>query len=106
MYGCVGMPLLSGATKEALMSELSDMDYLRSKVANTETAEESQEKNADEEVEDDGADDDIGSAQHPDSAYESGENAAKTKPSASSKNKMRSKDKKSALQEVTVEGEP
>lgn len=106
MYGCVGIPLLSGATKEALMSELSDMDYLRSKVANTETAKESKEKNADEEVEDDDADEDSGSAQHPDSAYESGENGAKTKPSASSKNKMQSKDKKNAQQEVTVEEEP
>lgn len=106
MYGCVGMPLLSGATKEALMSELSDMDYLRSKVANTETAEESEEKNADEEVEGDDADEDISSVQHPDSAYESGENATKTKPSASSKNKMQSKDKKNAQQEVTVEEEP
>lgn len=100
------MPFLSGATKEALMSELSDMDYLRSKVANTETAEENKEKNADEEVEDDDADEDSGSAQHPDSAYESGENAAKTKPSASSKNKMQRKNKKNAQQEVIVEKEP
>lgn len=105
-YGCVGMLLLSGATKEALMSELSDMDYLRSKVAKADTAEERKDKKDDEEVEDDDADEDSGSVQHPDSAYESGENAAKTKPSASSKNKMQSKDKKNAQQEVTVEEEP
>lgn len=106
MYGCVGMLLLSGAAKEALMSELSDMDYLRLKVAKTDTTEETKKKNADEEVEDDNAEEDRGSAQHPDSAYESGENTAKTKPSASSKNKMQSKDKKNAQQEVTVEEEP
>lgn len=105
-YGCVGLLLLSGAAKEALISELSDMDYLRSKVAKADTAELSKEKNADEEVEDDDADEDSGSVQQPDSAYESGENTGKTKPSASSKNKMQSKDKKNAQQEVTVEEEP
>lgn len=79
------------------MSELSDMDYLRSKVASTDdSVEGSKEKNEDE---DDNAEEDGGTAQHPDSAYESGENSSKAK---SSKNKTHSKDKKSAQQEVNV----
>lgn len=85
-----------GATKKALMSELSDMDYLRSKVASTDDGVEgSKEKNEDED--DDDAEEDGGTAQHPDSAYESGENSSKAK---SSKNKTHSKDKKSAQQEM------
>lgn len=80
----------SGATKEALMSELSDMDYLRSKVASADEGV----KGRKEKIEDE----DGVAAQHPDSAYESGENSSK-----SSKNKTHSKDKKSAQQEVTVD---
>lgn len=79
------------------MSELSDMDYLRSKVASADDGVEgSKEENEDE---DDDAEEDGGMAQHPDSAYESGENSSKAK---SSKNKTHSKDKKSAQQEVNV----
>lgn len=79
------------------MSELSDMDYLRSKVAGADDGVEgSKEENEDE---DDDAEEDGGTAQHPDSAYESGENSSKAK---SSKNKTHSKDKKSAQQEVNV----
>lgn len=81
------------------MSELSDMDYLRSKVASADGGVKGRkEKNTDED--DDEAEGDGGAAQHPDSAYESGENSSKAK---SSKNKTHSKDKKSAQQEVTVE---
>lgn len=80
------------------MPELSDMDYLRSKVASAhDRVEVSKEKDDDDE--DDDAEEDGGTAQHPDSAYESGENSSKAK---SSKNKTHSKDKKSAQQEVTV----
>ncbi|XP_014883113.1 putative RNA-binding protein 19 [Poecilia latipinna] len=67
------------ASKEALKSGLSDMDYLRSKVA--QTMEESDEENeADEEEEE-------GPVQHGDSAYESGEreNISKPKPFAGNK---------------------
>lgn len=79
------------------MSELSDMDYLRSKVASAhDGVEVSEEKDEDE---DHDAEEDGSTAQHPDSAYESGENSSKAK---SSKNKTHSKDKKSAQQEVTV----
>lgn len=92
---------LSGATKEALMSELSDMDYLRSKVASTDDGVKGSKEKS--EHEDDDAEEDGGAAQHPDSAYESGENSSKAK---SSKNKMHSKDKKSAQQEVNVRRRP
>ncbi|XP_070759819.1 probable RNA-binding protein 19 [Enoplosus armatus] len=71
-----------GATKEALKSGLSDMEYLRSKVAQTDdTMEESEEK--DDGEGDDDEDEDNGPAQQPDSAYESGdrENLSKTKTS-------------------------
>uniref|UniRef100_A0A8C8DZI1 Probable RNA-binding protein 19 n=1 Tax=Oryzias sinensis TaxID=183150 RepID=A0A8C8DZI1_9TELE len=59
--------------KEALKSGLSDMDYLRSKMAPIEDT-----KDEDEDNDDDSA------VQHADSAYESGdrENTAKTKPSS------------------------
>ncbi|XP_024130926.1 probable RNA-binding protein 19 [Oryzias melastigma] len=74
--------------KEALKSGLSDMDYLRSKMAPIKDT-----KDEDEE-EDDGA------VQHADSAYESGdrENTAKTKPSPEIKKP--SKAKKTAKQET------
>lgn len=80
--------LFSVEAKEALKSGLSDMDYLRSKMAPIKDT-----KDEDEE-EDDGA------VQHADSAYESGdrENTAKTKPSPEIKKP--SKAKKTAKQEV------
>lgn len=94
--------LLSDATKEALMSGLSDMEYLRLKVAQTDdTVEESEEKNDGEE--DDDEDEGRGPAQHTDSAYESGENTSKTKTSVSCNDKNQSKVKKNANQEVTVQ---
>uniref|UniRef100_A0A3P9H0X0 Probable RNA-binding protein 19 n=1 Tax=Oryzias latipes TaxID=8090 RepID=A0A3P9H0X0_ORYLA len=78
--------------KEALKSGLSDMDYLRSKMAPIEDT-----KDEDEDNDDDSA------VQHADSAYESGdrENTAKTKPSSESKRP--SKAKKTATQEVINE---
>ncbi|XP_074494180.1 putative RNA-binding protein 19 isoform X2 [Sebastes fasciatus] len=84
-----------GGTKEALKSALSDMEYLRSKVAQTDdTMEESEEKHDGEE------DEDSGRVQHTDSAYESGENLSKTKTSVSSEDKKQSKAKKTAKQEM------
>lgn len=81
------------------MSELSDMDYLRSKVAGADDGTKgSREKSAEE---DGDADEDVGSAQHPDSAYESGENSSKAP-----KNKKQNKVEKSAAQEVNVEWGP
>uniref|UniRef100_A0A3P9KUU6 Probable RNA-binding protein 19 n=1 Tax=Oryzias latipes TaxID=8090 RepID=A0A3P9KUU6_ORYLA len=75
--------------KEALKSGLSDMDYLRSKMAPIKDT-----KDEDEDNDDDSA------VQHADSAYESGdrENTAKTKPSSESKKP--SKAKKTATQEM------
>lgn len=97
-----GMLFLSGHTKEALMSGLSDMEYLRLKVAQTDDImEESEEKN---DAEEDDDEDEIGGpAQPTDSAYESGENASKNKTSVSSEDKRQSKAKKNAKQEVTVQ---
>ncbi len=95
------MLLLSGETKQAMKSGLSDMEYLRSKVAKTdETMEESEEKD-DEEDEDEEA----GPAQHTDSAYESGdrENTSKNKTSVPSEEKKQSRAKKTAKEEVTVQ---
>lgn len=75
------------------------MEYLRSKVAQTDaTVEESEEKH-------DGDDDeDRGPMQLSDSAYESGDRdaASKTKSSVSSKDKKQSKAKRTAKQEVTA----
>lgn len=97
-----GVLFLSGHTKEALMSGLSDMEYLRSKVAQTDdTMEGSEEKNDAEE--DDDEEEDGGPTQPTDSAYESGENTSKTKTSVSSEDKRQSKAKKNAKQEVTVQ---
>ncbi|XP_045891930.1 probable RNA-binding protein 19 [Micropterus dolomieu] len=85
-----------GASKEALKSGLSDMEYLRSKVAQTDdTMEENEPK-------DDGAggdDEDNGPVQHTDSAYESGD-TSKTNTSVSSEDKKHSKAKKTAKQET------
>lgn len=91
--------LLSDAAKEALKSGLSDMDYLRSKVAQTvDMGEDDDNKDGDEEEEDDAP------LQHTDSAYESGDrdNVSKVKSSVSSEEKKQSKVKKTAKQEVTV----
>ncbi|XP_076587145.1 putative RNA-binding protein 19 [Chaetodon auriga] len=88
-----------GATKEALTSGLSDMEYLRSKVAKTEdTMEDSEEEEDGEGGDDEGR----GPVQHTDSAYESGdrENTSKTKTSVSSEGKKPSKAKKTAKQEM------
>ncbi|XP_031164585.2 probable RNA-binding protein 19 isoform X3 [Sander lucioperca] len=90
-----------GATKEALKSGLSDMEYLRSKVAQTDdTMEESGEK--DDGEGDDDEDEDCGPVQHTDSAYESGdrENMSKTKTSVASEDKKQSKAKKTTKQEM------
>ncbi|XP_015253863.1 PREDICTED: probable RNA-binding protein 19 [Cyprinodon variegatus] len=67
------------ASKEALKSGLTDMDYLRSKVA--QTMEDSEEENEASEEEDDGP------VPHGDSAYESGEreNISKLKPLSGNK---------------------
>ncbi|XP_012719019.2 probable RNA-binding protein 19 isoform X2 [Fundulus heteroclitus] len=65
--------------EEALKSGLSDMDYLRSKVA--QTMEESDEEDEADDEKDDGP------TQHGDSAYESGERENVSKPKASSGNK-------------------
>ncbi|KAM6931091.1 putative RNA-binding protein 19 [Xenentodon cancila] len=84
------------ATKDALKSGLSDMDYLRSKVTKTKDAgEEADEMNSD----DDDKEENGGPVQQPDSAYESSdrENTSKTKPAA---DKKQSKVKKTAKQET------
>lgn len=85
------MPLIPDATKEALKSGLSDMDYLRSKVAQTEDTEEEEEEEEE---------DDDGPLQHTDSDYESGdrENISKVKSSVTSEENDQSKVK----QEVTL----
>ncbi|XP_038560090.1 probable RNA-binding protein 19 [Micropterus salmoides] len=85
-----------GASKEALKSGLSDMEYLRSKVAQTD---DTMEEN---ELKDDGAggdDEDNGPVQHTDSAYESGD-TSKTNTTVSSEDKKHSKAKKTAKQET------
>nr|XP_040052103.1 probable RNA-binding protein 19 isoform X1 [Gasterosteus aculeatus aculeatus] len=87
-----------GPTKEALKSDLSDMEYLRSKVAQTDdTMEESEEKR-----DDDDENEDCGPTQNTDSAYESGDrdNTSKAKTSVSSEDKRQSKTKKSAKEEM------
>uniref|UniRef100_A0A667YE87 Probable RNA-binding protein 19 n=1 Tax=Myripristis murdjan TaxID=586833 RepID=A0A667YE87_9TELE len=90
-----------GAAKEALQSGLSDMDYLRSKVAQTkDTMEESGE---DDQSEGDGdKDDDRGPVHQGDSAYESGDrdSISKTKTSTSSVDKKPGKSSKTAKQET------
>uniref|UniRef100_I3K7H8 Probable RNA-binding protein 19 n=1 Tax=Oreochromis niloticus TaxID=8128 RepID=I3K7H8_ORENI len=88
--------------EKALKSGLSDMDYLRSKVAQTaDTEEEEEDENKDEEEEEE---DDDGPLQHTDSDYESGdrENISKVKSSVTSEEKDQSKVKKPATQEVTL----
>uniref|UniRef100_A0AAX7T6U8 Probable RNA-binding protein 19 n=1 Tax=Astatotilapia calliptera TaxID=8154 RepID=A0AAX7T6U8_ASTCA len=80
--------------EKALKSGLSDMDYLRSKVAQTADTEEEEEE-----------EDDDGPLQHTDSDYESGdrENISKVKSSVTSEEKDQSKVKKPAKQEATTE---
>lgn len=90
---------LLGASKEALISSLSDMEYLRSKMAETVNTMEEKEENSDDEEEE--GDDDPVPLQHTDSAYESGENSSKTKTSVPCK-KTESKMKKSEKQEVST----
>ncbi|XP_029960967.1 putative RNA-binding protein 19 [Salarias fasciatus] len=88
-------------TKEALKSSLSDMDYLRSKVAQTtELGDESEEKDDDDDDDDEEKKD--GPVHHADSAYESGEreNLTKTKVLGSSVDVKQKKGKKSAQQEM------
>uniref|UniRef100_A0A1A8PDM5 Probable RNA-binding protein 19 n=1 Tax=Nothobranchius rachovii TaxID=451742 RepID=A0A1A8PDM5_9TELE len=73
-------------SKEALKSGLSDMDYLRSKVVQTDDMMEENEGNEENDA----------PVQHADSAYESGENMSKP----SSGDKKQSNEKKSAKQEM------
>lgn len=89
---------LLGTNKEALTSGLSDMDYLRSKVAQTVNTLEEEEEKSDGEEEEEGDEDPI-LLQHTDSAYESGENSSKVKTPDLCKTKE-SKMKKSEKQEV------
>lgn len=76
-----------------MQSGLSDMDYLRSKVVQTQDTEENDKH-------DEGDEEEEAQAQHADSAYESSENASLAKTSAE---KKLSKVKESATQEVNVE---
>lgn len=93
------MLLLSDSTKEALKSGLSDMDYLRSKMAKTEDIlEDSDEKNdGDDEEQDDSP------VQPTDSAYESGDREKTVTSVSSEEDKKQSKGKKSGKQEVIVD---
>lgn len=83
------------------------MEYLRSKVAQTDDTMEENEEDADDDDDEDNADEDedFVSVQHADSDYESGdrEKSSKNKLSASDDDKKQKKDKKSAMQEVTVQ---
>ncbi|KAM9359910.1 putative RNA-binding protein 19 [Symphorus nematophorus] len=90
-----------GATKEALKSGLSDMEYLRSKVAQTDDTMEESEDEDDGEVGKD-EDEDHGLVKHTDSAYESGEreSTSKTRTSVSSEDKKKGKAKKTTKQET------
>ncbi|CAJ1068825.1 probable RNA-binding protein 19 [Xyrichtys novacula] len=90
-----------GTTKEALKSGLSDMEYLRSKVAQTdETTEESEVRDDDEGGDDE--DEDSSPVRHMDSAYDSGEreDISTDKPTVSSEKNKQSKSKKTAKQEM------
>lgn len=90
-----------GTTKEALKSSLSDMEYLRSKVAQTEdTIEEGGEEDDGEDG--DNKDEECGPVQQADSDYESGdrENLPKSKTAVSNMDKKQSKSKKTAKQET------
>ncbi|XP_078141234.1 putative RNA-binding protein 19 isoform X1 [Centroberyx gerrardi] len=92
-----------GATKEALKSGLSDMEYLRSKVAQTgDTMGESGEEDHGDEDGDD-KDDDCVPVHQADSAYESGDrdNVPKTKTSISSVDKKQGKGAKQETEPTT-----
>lgn len=91
---------LLGANTEALASGLSDMEYLRSKVAQTVNTMEEKDENGNGEEEEEEGDDDTVPQQHTDSAYESGENSSKTKTSVPSKQKEHKK--KRETQEVST----
>ncbi|XP_061585092.1 probable RNA-binding protein 19 [Cololabis saira] len=86
-------------TKDALKAGLSDMDYLRSKMAKTEDTKEEADEMDDGDDDDDDEEEDGDHVQQPDSAYESSdrENISKTKPAA---DKKQSKGKKTAKQET------
>ncbi|XP_076007167.1 putative RNA-binding protein 19 [Genypterus blacodes] len=89
-----------GTTKEALKSGLSDMDYLRSKVAQTaDTVAESGEEEEEDGEDGDNKEDESGPVQEGDSDYESGDRE-KSKTSVSNVDKKQSKDKKTAKQEM------
>ncbi|KAF7661994.1 hypothetical protein LDENG_00248920 [Lucifuga dentata] len=90
-----------GTIKEALKSNLSDMEYLHSKVAQTEdTIEESEEETDGEDG--DNRDVECGPVQQADSDYDSGnkEKLPKSKTSVSKLDKKQSKTKKTAKQET------
>ncbi|XP_071369701.1 probable RNA-binding protein 19 isoform X1 [Centroberyx affinis] len=92
-----------GTTKEALKSGLSDMEYLRSKVAQTgDTMRESGEEDHGDEDGDD-KDDDCVPVHQADSAYESGDrdNVPKTKTSISSVDKKQGKAAKQETEPTT-----
>ncbi|XP_074526103.1 putative RNA-binding protein 19 [Halichoeres trimaculatus] len=88
-----------GATKEALKSGLSDMDYLRSKVAQTDHTMEEHEEGEDDDEDGDGEDEDEYCApMHlTDSAYESGE---RDKTAVLSEEKKQNQAKKTVKQEM------
>lgn len=98
---CDAVIFLLDASKEALISGLSDMEYLRSKVAETVNTMEEKQENSDgeEEEEEEGDDEHPVPLQHTDSAYESGENSSKTKTSGPCKKK---ESKKKSEQEVSM----
>ncbi|KAM3868181.1 putative RNA-binding protein 19 [Diretmus argenteus] len=87
-----------GATKEALKSGLSDMEYLRSKVSQTEDTM----QGSGEEDHGEDNDEDCGTVPQADSAYESGErdNVPQTKTSISSVDNKQGKATKTAKQET------
>ena len=97
------MLLLSETAKEALKSDVSDRDYLRSKVVQPQdTMEHSGEDDDVDENEDINKDDVQRTVPQADSAYESGDkdNISKTKTSVSSLDKKQAKASKTSKQEV------
>ncbi|XP_056131196.1 probable RNA-binding protein 19 [Lampris incognitus] len=91
------------APKDALKSELSDMEYLRSKMAQTKSnLAQSVETHKDEDIDDDDEEDECGTVLQADSAYDSGDkdNTPKAETSISSMNKKQSKTNKTAKQEI------
>lgn len=96
---CIIFFSFTGDSKEAQKCGLSDMEYLRSKVALTKDTMERDNAEVDGEG---GENYNSGAVQHTDSAYESGdrENISKAKTAVSSKDKELSKAKKAAKNEV------